>query len=136
MLKSCFYCGRIHDDKCLCNDKKNSLFSSSSKKLTKAAKFRSSYAWTKSRDSALKRDKYCCVLCNYLNDNNFRKFNSDCLEVHHIIPIIENYELRNNLNNLITVCRRHHEECEKGVFSKEFQKKLIFDDKYDFEVIV
>ena len=34
--------------------------------------------------------------------------------VHHIVPLVEDYEKRLDDDNLITLCSRHHEMAEKG----------------------
>ena len=136
MLSSCVYCGRIHDNNALCEHKKSIIDARGKKHKSKEDKYRGSYDWVKTREKILKRDRFLCVVCNKLNGGNFRKFNSDLLEVHHIIPIKEDFSRRNNPNNLITVCRRHHEECEKGVIDRNTQKSFIFNSDYDFEVIV
>ena len=40
------------------------------------------------------------------------RINSTNLSVHHAISIKENYELRLDNNNLITLCEMHHEMAE------------------------
>ena len=34
--------------------------------------------------------------------------------MHHIDPLEENFEARDDENNLITLCKLHHEEAEAG----------------------
>ena len=41
------------------------------------------------------------------------------LEVHHIVPIEEDYTKRLDSSNLITLCRYHHEMAEANEISKE-----------------
>ena len=67
-----------------------------------------------------KRDKYLCQLC--LKDN---VYNYDDLQVHHIIPIAKNYDRRLDSDNLITLCRMHHEQAEKVIISKEELHELL-----------
>jgi len=47
----------------------------------------------------------------------------DGLSVHHIIPIeklaADDIEKAFDLNNLITLCDRHHEAAEAGLISKD-----------------
>ena len=49
------------------------------------------------------------------------------LEVHHIIPLEEDYNKRLDSDNLITLCRYHHELAEKGEISREELQKIIAD---------
>lgn len=106
MYRSCSVCGRIHPEDKMCKR--------SYKKNTIESKFRNTNAWIK------KRDKYLCQLC--LKDN---VYNYDDLQVHHIIPIAKNYDRRLDSDNLITLCRMHHEQAEKGIISKEELHELL-----------
>lgn len=44
-----------------------------------------------------------------------RQFNSQELEVHHIVPLAEDYDLRLENENLITLCVRHHKMADDGI---------------------
>lgn len=105
MLKTCSICGKIHDFNKTCK-------SVSTKKSTLESKFRKSYKWTIKSKQIRLRDKY---------DTNCL-YNYNELEVHHIVPINEDYNLRLDDMNLITLCRYHHEMAEKQIISK---KELI-----------
>lgn len=52
-----------------------------------------------------------------------RQVEYDGLSVHHIIPLEilldDDYEKAFDLNNLITLCERHHEAAEAGKISRE-----------------
>lgn len=118
MLKTCSVCGTIHDFNKVCRRK-------TTQKKTKATKFRNTSGWRKKRDSIKTRDKYLCQVC--LTDKyptNYRYTYKE-LEVHHIVPIEEDYEIRLDSNNLITLCRMHHEMAEAGEISREELRKLI-----------
>ena len=78
MYRSCSVCGRIHPEDKMCKR----VY----KKNTKESQFRNTNAWIKKRNLIKKRDKYLCQLC--LKDN---VYNYDDLQVHHIIPIVKNY---------------------------------------------
>ena len=43
--------------------------------------------------------------------------NSD-LSVHHIVPLKVDYDRRLDNDNLITLCRYHHEAAERGYISR------------------
>jgi len=90
------------------------------KKNTKESQFRNTNAWIKKRNQIKKRDKYLCQLC--LKDNIYTY---DNLQVHHIIPIAKDYNKKLDSNNLITLCRMHHEQAEKGIISKEELYELL-----------
>ena len=74
----------------------------------------------KKRKQIKKRDKYLCQLC--LKDNIYTY---DNLQVHHIIPLAEDYNKKLDSDNLITLCRMHHEQAEKGIISKEELYELL-----------
>ena len=58
-------------------------------------------------------------------------YNTDTLEVHHIIPIEEDDDRKLDDDNLITVCRVHHEQCENGRISREKQKELVTESMHE-----
>ena len=74
----------------------------------------------KKRNQIKKRDKYLCQLC--LKDNIYTY---DNLQVHHIIPLAKDYNKKLDSDNLITLCRMHHEQAEKGIISKEELYELL-----------
>ena len=47
------------------------------------------------------------------------------LEVHHIVPIKENWDKRLSDDNLITLTRLVHEQAEDGTISREELLNLI-----------
>ena len=97
MLKTCSICGKIHDFNKTCKRV-------STKKFTLESKFRKSYQWTVKSKQIRQRDKYLCQIC--IRD----KYDTNCLynykelEVHHIVSINEDYNLRLDDMNLITLC--------------------------------
>lgn len=115
MLRSCQYCGRIHDRKFNCG--KKPVYQ---KKRTDIDTFRSSKAWQRKREQIRQRDLNLCRVCFsrglYIYDN---------LSVHHIIPIDQDYEKRLDEGNLITLCDVHHEMAENGEIDAETLKMLI-----------
>lgn len=112
MLKSCSVCGYIHDMNKVCHYKKV-------KKKTNANTFRRTYQWTEKSKSIRKRDNYLCQVCLTGKYNTNYQYTYNELEVHHIVPIEEDYTKRLDSNNLITLCRYHHEMAEANEISKE-----------------
>ena len=112
MYRSCSVCGRIHPENKMCKR--------SYKKNTIESKFRNTNAWIKKRNQIKKRDRYLCQLC--LKDNIYTY---DNLQVHHIIPLAKDYNKKLDSDNLITLCRMHHEQAEKGIISKEELYELL-----------
>ena len=128
MLKSCKYCGRIHDGKYVCNKKEEAEQRRwANRKNTKAVVFRRSYTWTEKSIAIRKRDNYMCVCCLANMQGTINQHNTQGLSVHHITPINEDYNKRLDSDNLITVCEKHHELCEGGIISREEQRALIVD---------
>lgn len=120
MLRSCQYCGKIHDSKYICNKKTNKQ-----KQITDADKFRWTSKWQKKREEIKKRDLYLCQICIRELYNTRIKYNTENLSVHHNIPINEDYNKRLDNNNLLTVCDHHHEMCESGEISREEVQRII-----------
>lgn len=134
MLKSCSYCGRIHDSKIECKQKKEAIQRRWGKRRdTKAFMFRRSNKWTDKSVQIRARDNYMCLCCRAMMDGTRKQYNIDDISVHHIVPIEEDYELRLSDDNLITVCGMHHEMCEAGKIQREEQKRLAKDSmsRYD-----
>lgn len=128
MLKSCNYCGRIHDSKIICNQKKAEEKDRwGNRKGSEAVKFRRTSEWTKLSKRVRERDKNMCLCCKAGMPKATRRFNTEGLSVHHIIPIEEDYSERMNEANLITVCGIHHEMCEAGTIPREKQRELADD---------
>ena len=144
---SCSYCwGRIHERGYICEQKAAAEKSLEDKRRmykqnSVAAKFRATNKWAEKSRAIKKRDLYICQCCKMgIQMNGYSKqYNTEELEVHHIVPIIEDYDLRLDDDNLITVCRYHHELCEKGIISREQQRMLVCggdDGAYDDDVYV
>ena len=119
MLKSCSYCGKIHDSKFICPKKPIRK-----KRTTEQSKFRSSYAWTKKALAIKKRDGYLCQICIRGLFNPKRKYESRNLEVHHIERVADCYEKRLDGRNLITTCECHHEMADAGLIPVDLLKKI------------
>lgn len=116
MLKSCKYCGRIHDDKCVCNYKPKYK-----KRGDRVDKFHSSSHWTRMAIYIKQRDHYLCQACLHGIDGKGIRYTIDNLGVHHIESVDSAWDKRFDYDNLITLCREHHEMAESGRID---QKKL------------
>lgn len=123
MLKSCAYCGRIHDSKIECGKKPTK-----NRKNTIVDKFRGTKAWKNKREEIKQRDKYVCQICIRGLHNPIRQYETEYLSVHHAIPIETNFDKRLDNSNLITLCSKHHEEAEKGLI-KYNEVKMIIDEQ-------
>lgn len=120
MLRSCKYCGKVHDTKYDCG--RRPVY-----KKTESGKgylFRRSESWSKKSREIRERDSYLCQICVRKLHNTLRQFNYDTLSVHHIIPVNEDYDRRLESENLLTVCRMHHEMCENGMISRKEQSDI------------
>lgn len=118
MLKTCSVCGQIHDFNKVCK-------STTKKKSTNANVFRKTNKWAEKSKSIRERDKHLCQIClTGKYDTNYR-YTYKQLEVHHIIPIEEDYSKRLDSMNLITLCSYHHRMAEKGLISKEELQEIV-----------
>lgn len=94
-------------------------------KDTKENKFRSTISWTKKSIEIRERDKYLCRVCMTEKYNTINKYNFDKLEVHHIIPLSEDYSKRLDNDNLITLCKYHHNMAEAGQIPRNELMDLV-----------
>lgn len=136
MLKACSYCGRIHDSKYICPQKEQDIKSRQSQR-SKANKkvydFHRSHKWKGKSVAIRERDNYCCQICARGLYNPDRKYETDNISVHHIVPIAEDWDKRLDDENLITLCAKHHEKAEKGEIKKEELKKIAQDQERKME---
>ena len=109
MLKSCKYCGRIHDSQYDCGRKPQPQ-----KRITYIDRFRGSRMWRGKREQIRRRDKNLCQVCIRNLYGTDRQYNYENLSVHHAIPIETDYDKRLDDDNLLTVCGMHHEMAESG----------------------
>lgn len=92
---------------------------------TEADKFRKSKRWTNKSIEVRQRDRYLCRVCEANLYNTVQQFTFNELDVHHIVPINEDYNKRLDNDNLITLCRYHHKMAEDGKIPREELQKLI-----------
>lgn len=124
MLKSCQYCGRIHEKGYDCG--KRPVYT----KDRTEEKFRSSRAWQRKREKIRQRDLNLCRLALYYEN----RIVCDDLSVHHIEPLAEVWESRLEDGNLITLSRAWHEEAEAGNVPRELLHTLAgIPPAIDFE---
>lgn len=120
MLKSCKYCMRIHDSKYDCGRKPKRK-----KQFNNKNSFRSTNAWAKKRNNIRDRDNNLCQVCIRKLYDTINQYTFNDLEVHHAIPLEEDFEKRLDDDNLITLCERHHEMAERGEIPYKVIKGII-----------
>jgi hypothetical protein len=117
MLKSCSYCGKIHDTKYVCPSKPKRKYK---KEVTQADKFRWTKAWQNKRKQINIRDNYVCQICSRELHNTYgSKYNFDSIHVHHIDSIATAWDRRLDDSNLICLCQYHHKMAEDGLIGKQ-----------------
>lgn len=114
-MKSCKYCGCIHDINYKCRSIPTKTY-----KETLATKFRRTSKWIKKSIEIRQRDNYLCQWCLTKG-----LYTYDRLSVHHIIPIVVNYKKSLDNDNLITLCAECHHNAEVGKIKVEVLIKLI-----------
>ena len=105
MLRSCAYCGRLHEQGKECPKKPKRLFS----KNSRAAKFRSSSIWKNKSQEIRRRDMGLCRVC--LSQGLIETHG---IEVHHITPLEEDMGCGLEDGELVSLCASHHKEAERG----------------------
>ena len=119
MTVSCRYCGRVHPAGVTCPRKPKGCRSKG--EPTQADRFRWHKAWKTTRDAIIDRDFHMCRICF---EGTRGTFPPGPLQVHHIVPLAEDYSLRMEESNLITLCPRHHRDAEDGTISREELRAL------------
>lgn len=120
--RSCKYCGRIHAEEHVCNQKPIKR-----KNIDDAVRFRNSAAWHRKRQKIKERDCYLCQVCIRELYGTQRKYNYQSLQVHHAVSIVLNPELALDDGNLITLCSMHHAMCDKGEIPYDEVKQIILE---------
>lgn len=110
MKRYCTVCGKIHEGRC----KAEYIARNSA-----ADRFRNTKAWRKKSAEIMTRDFHCCRVCAASGIITV----SD-LSVHHIVPIAADYDRRLDNDNLITLCRFHHEQAERGAINATALRRL------------
>ncbi len=118
MLRSCKHCGRIHDTKADCGKKPKRV-----KEVTNKDKFRWTKTWQDKREEIKDRDLRLCQICIRKLYNTVDQYTYDGLQVHHAIPLEEDFERRLDNDILLTMCGCHHEMAESG----EIPRKVILE---------
>lgn len=132
MLRSCKYCGRIHDTKLDCGKKPIYRGKISNKKEL----FRKTRAWTERSIQIRERDNNLCQICKrkiHMTDD-MRQFEYNNLQVHHIYSLQEDFDKRLDGSNLITVCAYHHELCENGRIDRKTQLDIADEQENYFSI--
>lgn len=110
MKRYCTVCHKIHEGRrCKPMIARNSS----------ADKFRNTQIWRKKSAAILDRDYHCCRVC-YAGG----KVCTADLSVHHITPLAVDFDRRLDEDNLITLCRYHHEQAERGAIKAAYLRKL------------
>ncbi len=129
MLKACQYCGRIHSKKTDCPAKIRTLRERDAiqrERESEIRSFRSSGAWKRKAKAIIRRDKGLCLVCRAELDSLGRCTGTLIgAEVHHIVPLSVDFSARLDDDNLITLCRVHHEDAERGDIPAEYLKGLV-----------
>ena len=121
MLKSCSYCGRIHEKGFVCPKKPQR----GRHKNIEADRFRRSYVWQNRRKQILLRDFYLCRICNEGSYGDFGVVkDTSLLQIHHIEPLEERFDLRLEDDNLVTTCQTHHRMAEDGEIPRKYLHEL------------
>ncbi len=114
MLKSCKYCGRIHPKGYDCQAKPKRY-----KSRTQQTDIRCTNKWTRKSIEIRERDHYLCRVCLAQGTVNY-----DGIEVHHIIPLVEDGSCAFDDDWLISLCASHHKAADRGEISRQALYRL------------
>jgi 5-methylcytosine-specific restriction endonuclease McrA len=120
MLKSCKYCGRIHDSKYDCGRRPKRGY-----RTDKVGRFRSSRIWARKREQIRVRDKQLCQICIRRLYGTTDQYTYDRLEVHHAVSLADDFDRRLDDDNLLTCCVMHHKMADRGEIPQEVIQEII-----------
>lgn len=88
-----------------------------------------STAWKNKRQEIIKRDNNECQICKAL----YKFVPSD--DVHHIVPMTKDFSKRLDNDNLISLCKYHHQQIHLHNINdnkqlEKYVKQLINSDKF------
>lgn len=66
------------------------------------------------------RDRNMCVWCA---DEGVVE--TEGLSVHHVVPLEEDFGKRDDMDNLATLCARHHELAERGEVGRDEIRAMV-----------
>ena len=121
------YCGKSHEYNEVCPKRAEykNKYTRDYKRDSVADKFRNTRIWREKRSQIQRRDLYMCRYCFCVERKITTSDTTSDLSVHHIIPIEKNYDIRLDDNNLITLCRYHHEQAEKGLIKADTLREIL-----------
>lgn len=115
-LRTCIYCGRVHDDSFKCNFKPKKNWN---KYKTETDKLRNKKAWARLAERVKKDSNYLCQVCF-----DKGRFVYNGLEAHHIIKISDNPDKLLDENNVVCLCRYCHRQADRGELATEYLREL------------
>lgn len=116
VLKSCKYCGKVHDSKYECSSRPKKDYHKNNEVFNK---FRSSAQWVNKRNEIRQRDMHLCQVCLLNLHGTIKQHTSVGIQVHHIVSLAKDWNKRLDNDNLICLCYRHHDMADKGKISKK-----------------
>lgn len=119
ILRTCARCGKIHANAACVKQRERT------DRQTNAMRYRNTQRWRRVAAEVKTRDRYICRWCLHLGEWHGTRVP---VEAHHIVAIEDNYELRDDLDNLITLCRYHHEQAERGAIDADDLRRLALED--------
>ena len=104
MLRSCPYCGRIHERNFDCGHRPKQK---NKRREEEAGRY--SWAFRKKSEEIKERSHFLCAVCF-----SEGRLNNQDLSTHHIIKLTERPDLLLEESNLICLCRYHHDLADAG----------------------
>ena len=115
MLRSCKYCGGIHQRGYECPRKPKRQ-----KVRTNQSDIRSTNKWTNKSREIRERDHHLCQVCLATGVICY-----DGIEAHHIIPLEEAPEYAFDNDWLISLCTMHHKQADSGRIERNMLRSLV-----------
>lgn len=122
MLRTCKYCGRIHERKYICPQKATHIAERAARngRNSEQDHLRNKNVWKVKTRYIKARDNYLCQAClNGIGYLEGTRYSTNNLQVHHIVPLKQNMDEALHNENLITLCETCHELAEAGKISRE-----------------
>lgn len=130
MLKSCQYCGSVHDNKFDCGKKPKPRYGKGyTKERTDIDNARNSRKWRAKSLEIRKRDNHLCQVCIRQLFNTLQQYTFDTIEVHHVVPLVESMIRMYDNMNLISLCKYHHNMAEHGEIPRDILHAIAIEQE-------
>lgn len=114
MFKACAKCGKVHAVNVKCQPTTKRIY-----KREEEDRLRHTSRWKRKSLEVREASNYLCAVCLDQGEATYKD-----IEVHHITKLRDDPTKLLDDDNLICLCRYHHEMADRGELDAEYLRKL------------